>query len=112
MKCPPGVNRAYDGHERLVPLVREVPWTHNLIIMARVKGDDARESYLRECAAGRWGKRGLNRQIDFRLYERPTRSALRNTALVGGPSISGSQTSTWRPSTGTCGSRAKTRPSA
>ncbi|MDR0417091.1 MAG: DUF1016 N-terminal domain-containing protein [Propionibacteriaceae bacterium] len=29
----------YEAKEKLAPLVREIPWTHNLIIMARVKND-------------------------------------------------------------------------
>jgi len=36
----------YNGNEKLAPLVREISWTHNLIIMSRAKSDEAREFYL------------------------------------------------------------------
>jgi predicted nuclease of restriction endonuclease-like (RecB) superfamily len=72
----------YHGHEKLAPLVREIPWTHNLIIMARIKDDDAKEFYLSECAQGRWGKRALNRQIDSGLYERTTLSARKHKVVI------------------------------
>jgi predicted nuclease of restriction endonuclease-like (RecB) superfamily len=72
----------YQGHESLAPLVREIPWTHNLIIMARVKDDAAKEFYLCECAKGCWGKRALNRQIDSSLYERAALSAKRHSTVI------------------------------
>jgi predicted nuclease of restriction endonuclease-like (RecB) superfamily len=72
----------YQGHEELAPLVREIPWSHNLIIMARVKDTAAKEYYLRECAQGRWGKRTVSRQIDSGLYERVAISAQKNAAVI------------------------------
>jgi predicted nuclease of restriction endonuclease-like (RecB) superfamily len=72
----------YDGHEKLAPLVREIPWTHNLIIMARVKDDAEKEFYLRACAQERWGKRALNRQIDSALHERAAIYAQKHSAAI------------------------------
>jgi hypothetical protein len=37
----------YHGHEILSPLVREISWTKNLVILERCSEDDEREFYLR-----------------------------------------------------------------
>jgi predicted nuclease of restriction endonuclease-like (RecB) superfamily len=39
---------AYAGNEKLAPLVREIGWTHNLIILERCKDDLQREFYTRK----------------------------------------------------------------
>jgi len=39
----------YHGEPKLSPLVRELSWTHNLLIMSRCKRDEEREFYLRLC---------------------------------------------------------------
>ncbi len=39
-------NRIYFDNEHLAPLVREISWTNNLIIMSRAKTAEAREFYL------------------------------------------------------------------
>jgi predicted nuclease of restriction endonuclease-like (RecB) superfamily len=54
----------------LSPLVRELSWTHNLLIMGRCKRDEEREFYLRLCLQERWGKRELERQLSGALFER------------------------------------------
>lgn len=46
----------YQGHSKLAPLVRELPWTHNLLIMSRCKRDEEREFYLRLATREKWGK--------------------------------------------------------
>ena len=60
----------YRGLPRLAPLVRELPSTHNLLIMSRSKRDEEREFYLRMAASEKWGKRELQRQLDGALFER------------------------------------------
>ena len=39
----------YQHQPKLAPLVRELSWTHNLLIMSRCKRDEEREFYLRLC---------------------------------------------------------------
>ena len=39
----------YSGNEKLSPLVREITWTNNLLIMTGTKSDEAREFYLILC---------------------------------------------------------------
>jgi predicted nuclease of restriction endonuclease-like (RecB) superfamily len=60
----------YRQESVLSPLVRELPWTHNLLIMGRCKRDEEREFYLRLCLQERWGKRDLERQLAGALFER------------------------------------------
>ena len=55
---------------RLAPLVRELSWTHNLLILSRCKRDEEREFYLRLCLQEKWGKRELERQLAGALFER------------------------------------------
>jgi predicted nuclease of restriction endonuclease-like (RecB) superfamily len=61
---------AYQGNEIVVPLVRQLPWTHNLLILGQSKHPEAREFYLRCATNERWSKRDLERQIKGALFER------------------------------------------
>ena len=61
---------AYHRSENLSPLVRDLPWTHNLIILSKVKREEEREFYLRLAIQERYSKRELERQIDSGLFER------------------------------------------
>jgi predicted nuclease of restriction endonuclease-like (RecB) superfamily len=60
----------YRGLPKLAPLVRELSWTHNLLIMSRSKREEESEFYLRMCTREKWGKRELQRQLDAALFER------------------------------------------
>ena len=58
------------GAKKLSPLVRELSWTHNLIIIGQCRRAEEREFYLRLCQREHWSKRQLERQIDSALFER------------------------------------------
>jgi predicted nuclease of restriction endonuclease-like (RecB) superfamily len=60
----------YRAAPKLSPLVRELSWTHNLLILSRCKREQEREFYLRVCHRERWGKRELERQLAGALFER------------------------------------------
>lgn len=60
----------YSTDEVLAPLVRELPWTSNLFIMAKCKRPEERAFYLRLAIEQRWPSRELERQIDGALFER------------------------------------------
>ena len=60
----------YFQDEKLSPLVRELSWTHNMIILAKSKSKEEREFYLRLSIKEHYSKRQLERQIDSCLYER------------------------------------------
>lgn len=59
-----------DADEKLSPVVRQISWTNNLIIMSRAKSAEERAFYLMLCKNERLSKRELNRQIDAAIYER------------------------------------------
>ena len=61
---------AYRGDEKVSPLVRQLPWTHNLLILSRSKRAEEREFYLRMATAEKWSKRELERQLAGALFER------------------------------------------
>ena len=60
----------YAGQPKLAPLVRELPWSHNLLILGGCKRPEAREFYLRLAVHERWAKRELDRQLAGALFER------------------------------------------
>jgi len=72
----------YRDNEKLAPLVREISWTHNLMIMSRTKTDEAREFYLLLCSRNKYTKRELERQIDSMLFERTMVSNEKNKLFL------------------------------
>ncbi|MDR2209714.1 MAG: PDDEXK nuclease domain-containing protein [Azoarcus sp.] len=60
----------YQANVILAPLVREISWSHNLLILGATKTDEAREFYLRLAIRDHYSKRELERQIDAMLFER------------------------------------------
>jgi predicted nuclease of restriction endonuclease-like (RecB) superfamily len=67
----------YRDLPKLAPLVRELSWTHNLLIMSRSKRDEEREFYLRLAAREGWTKRQLERQLNGALFERTALSPIK-----------------------------------
>jgi predicted nuclease of restriction endonuclease-like (RecB) superfamily len=61
---------AYCDAPGLSPLVRELPWTHNLIILAQSRRPAEREFYLRTAIQEGWSKRELERQLRLGAFER------------------------------------------
>ena len=53
----------------VAPLVRQLPWTHNLIIFSQSKRPEVREFYLRLATREQWSKRELERQFRTALFE-------------------------------------------
>ena len=60
----------YRDNEKLSALLRELPWTHNLIILSKSKNVEEREFYLRLAIRERFSSRELERQMDAALFER------------------------------------------
>ena len=58
----------YSDKPKLQPLVGEISWSHNLLIMARCKDDLEREFYLRASARFGWTKSVLQHQLDNQSY--------------------------------------------
>jgi predicted nuclease of restriction endonuclease-like (RecB) superfamily len=61
---------AYRADENLSPLVREISWTKNLVILERCSEDEEREFYLRRTLQFGWTKNVLIHQIENRTYEK------------------------------------------
>jgi predicted nuclease of restriction endonuclease-like (RecB) superfamily len=61
---------AYSGNEIVSPLVTQLSWTHNLLILSKAKTVDEREFYIRLAIQERYSKRDLERQLDAAVYER------------------------------------------
>jgi len=72
----------YAGNEKLSPLVREISWTNNVLIMMAAKSDEEREFYLLLSAKNNYSKRELERQIDSSLYERTMISTEKNQLFL------------------------------
>ena len=51
----------YRDDEKVAPLVRQLPWTHNLIILSQSKTPEEREFYLKTAIREKWSKRELER---------------------------------------------------
>jgi predicted nuclease of restriction endonuclease-like (RecB) superfamily len=85
---PPNVWRMRQFYETyrdqpiLSPLVRELPWTHHLLILSHSKRQEEREFYLRLAIHEKWGKRELERQLRVGLFERTVLSPPKVSPLV------------------------------
>lgn len=73
---------AYQGDEIVSPLVRQLPWTHNLIILSQSKRPEEREFYLKMAITERWSKRELERQFNNALFERVVLNPLKVSPVV------------------------------
>lgn len=62
--------REYSDSSKLQPLVREISWAKNLVILARCKDELEREFYLRATARFGWTKSVLQHQVDNKSYEK------------------------------------------
>ncbi len=60
----------YRNDEKVSPLVRQLSWSHHLIIISQSKREEEREFYLRMAIKEQWGKRELEHQFKAALYER------------------------------------------
>lgn len=60
----------YRGDENVAALLRQLPWTHNLLILAKSKRVEEREFYLRMATSEKWSSRELERQLNGALFER------------------------------------------
>ena len=73
---------AYRDDEKVSPLVRQLPWTHNLIILSQSKRAEEREFYLRMAIQERWPKRELERQFKAALFERSVTQPAKVSAVL------------------------------
>jgi predicted nuclease of restriction endonuclease-like (RecB) superfamily len=60
----------YAPVEKLAPLVREIAWSHNLLILERCSDPLEREFYIRTTRKFGWSKNILIHQIENQSYEK------------------------------------------
>ena len=60
----------YHGNEKLQPLVGEIAWSHNLVIMNKCKDPLEREFYIRMTRRFGWSRNVLIHQIENQSYEK------------------------------------------
>ena len=60
----------YKDEEKLPPAVAKLPWTHNMILIEKIKNKNKRFWYANEAIYNNWSKTVLEHQIDMNLYER------------------------------------------
>lgn len=68
--------------EKVAALLRQLPWTHNLIILNQSQRPEEREFYLRQAIREQWSKRELERQFKTALFERTVLHPVKVTPLV------------------------------
>lgn len=60
----------YAKNEKLAPMVREIGWTHNIVILEKCKDTIEREFYIRMTRKFGWTKNVLIHQIENQIYEK------------------------------------------
>lgn len=60
----------YKNYPKLLPLLKKLSWTNNLIILSRAESIEEKEFYLRVSIEEKYSKRELERQISSSLFER------------------------------------------
>ena len=48
----------------------QIPWSHNLLILDKIKNEDERLWYMQKCLENGWSVDVLQIQIETKLYER------------------------------------------
>lgn len=61
---------AYRGDKKVAPLVRQLPWSHHVIVLGRTGLPEERSFYLLMAIKQGWTKRELERQIQAQAFRR------------------------------------------
>jgi predicted nuclease of restriction endonuclease-like (RecB) superfamily len=73
---------AYRDEAIVSSLLRQLPWTHNLIILNQSKRPEEREFYLRAAIREKWSSRELEHQFKAALFERTVLNPLKVSPLL------------------------------
>ena len=60
----------YKDNEIVAPLVRQISWTHNIMILGATNSIEEKEFYIRMCIKNNYSKRELDRQISSGYFQR------------------------------------------
>ena len=72
----------YKENKIVSPLVRQLSWTNNLLILHNTNSIEEKEFYIKMCIKEKYSKRELERQIDSAYYQRYLLSDGKAQALV------------------------------
>ena len=68
----------YHDDLEFVQLVAQLLWTHNMILIEKVKNKEIRKWYIKKCIEEGWSKSVLIYQIETNLYKRQVKSIKHN----------------------------------
>lgn len=68
--------------EIVAALLRQLPWTHHVIIIGQCKRPEEREFYLRLAIREKWSSRELERQLKGALFERTVLNPPKASAVL------------------------------
>ena len=68
----------YKDDLEFVQLAAQLPWTHNIVLIEKVKDKEIRKWYIQKCLEEGWSKSILIYQIDTQLYYRQFKSSKHN----------------------------------
>lgn len=60
----------YKDNKIVAPLVRQISWTNNILILGATKTIEEKEFYIKMCIKNNYSKRELDRQIGSGYYQR------------------------------------------
>lgn len=60
----------YPDYEFVQQVVAQLSWSHNLVLLDRIKGLSQRRWYIEKCVENKWSRNVLVHQIESKLYER------------------------------------------
>ena len=60
----------YQENKKLAPLVQEISWSHNIVVMEKCKDDLEREFYIQMTKKYGWSKNVLIHQVEGKSYEK------------------------------------------
>jgi len=72
----------YGQNKVLSPLVRELPWTHHMLVLGQTKMEEEREFYIRMAIREKWSKRELERQLKSGLFLRAVTNPPKVSAVL------------------------------
>ncbi len=62
----------YPDEKIIETTLSQITWSHNLVLMNKVKNMDERKWYISKCVENGWARSVLIHQIEYGLYERAT----------------------------------------
>lgn len=63
-------HETYKDHEKVTPLLTQIPWSHHLLIFTKTKSIEEKKFYIRLAMKEKYSKRELERQLNSSVFER------------------------------------------